>query len=157
VQIIDFGRDADTGLLFIAMELLSGRDLACVIADERPMPIARAVKIISQVLAALEEAHAGGVIHRDLKPANVMLVPRRGGEGDVVKVCDFGIAKAGTVDGLQESSQLTMRGLVWGTPEYMSPEQARGEDVDARADIYAAGIVLYHMLAGEIPFSASSP
>ena len=92
IQIIDSGEDAD-GTLYIAMELLAGRDLAQVIRDDFPLPLPRVGRIMSQVLSALDEAHAQGVIHRDLKPSNIMLIERRG-EHDFVKVCDFGIAKA---------------------------------------------------------------
>src|SRR5262245_60188684 len=92
IQIIDSGEDAQ-GTLFIAMELLAGRDLAQVLRDEFPLPLPRVVRIMTQVLSALDEAHAHGVIHRDLKPGNIMLVEHRG-EPDFVKVCDFGIAKA---------------------------------------------------------------
>ncbi|HEV3032812.1 MAG TPA: serine/threonine-protein kinase, partial [Polyangia bacterium] len=123
IQIIDSGQDQD-GTLYIAMELLAGRDLAQVIRDDFPLPLPRVVRIMTQVMSALDEAHAHGVIHRDLKPSNIMLIERRG-EKDFVKVCDFGIAKATTTDGkdLEEDSQqmLTIQGLVCGTPEYMSP------------------------------------
>jgi serine/threonine protein kinase len=155
VRIIDFGRDTDTGVLFIAMELLSGRDLGQVIAQDGPMPLHRIVRIMSQVLAALEEAHAQGVVHRDLKPANIMLVDRRG-ELDLVKVCDFGIAKSNSLQ-TQSNSMLTVRGFVCGTPEYMAPEQARGETVDGRTDLYAAAVILYQLITGQVPFTASSP
>ncbi len=153
IQIIDFGRDGD--LLYIAMELLPGRDLAHVITQESPLPPSRIVRIMDQVLAALDEAHATTIIHRDLKPSNIMLVSRRG-ETDSVKVCDFGIAKCqGARD--QGASMLTMKGLVCGTPEYMSPEQARGEEVDGRSDLYSAAVILYQMVTGDLPFTASSP
>src|SRR5260370_24721778 len=106
------------------MELLAGRDLAQVIRDDFPLPLPRVVRIMSQVMAALDEAHAQGVIHRDLKPSNIMLIERRG-EPDFVKVCDFGIAKA-MGDGTEEDRQamLTIQGLVCGTPAYMSPPPA---------------------------------
>src|SRR3954468_22617727 len=156
VRIIDFGRDTDTGVLFIAMELLTGRDLGQVIAQDGPLPLHRIVRIMSQALAALEEAHAGGVIHRDLKPANIMLVDRRG-ELDLVKVCDFGIAKSNSLPNSQNNSMLTVRGFVCGTPEYMAPEQARGEDVDGRSDLYASAVILYQLVTGNVPFTASSP
>lgn len=153
IQIIDFGRDGD--LLFIAMEYLKGSDLCRTMETQWPFPLERTVHIFDQVLAALEEAHEHGIVHRDLKPANVMLVSRRG-DPDFVKVCDFGIAKA---DGTHSSwaEGLTMKGLICGTPEYMSPEQARGERLDGRSDLYAAGVVLYQMLTGEVPFKSSSP
>src|SRR6185369_8112195 len=123
--------------LFIAMELLTGRDLGQVIAQDGPMPLHRIVRIMSQVLAALEEAHAQGIVHRDLKPGNIMLVPRRD-DPEFVKVCDFGIAK---IKSARARPNLTMAGLVFGTPEYMSPEQACGEDVDARTDLYAVAAI----------------
>jgi serine/threonine protein kinase len=156
IQIIDSGEDRD-GTLYIAMELLTGRDLAQAIRDDFPLPLPRVVRIMSQVLSALEEAHARGVIHRDLKPSNVMLVDRRG-EKDFVKVCDFGIAKATLDDGKDDQgSMLTIQGLVCGTPEYMAPEQARGEPLDGRADLYAVGVILYQLVTGDIPFRADSP
>jgi serine/threonine protein kinase len=151
IQIIDFGRDRD--LLYIAMELLPGVDLGQLILREGPLPLGRIARIMDQVCAALDEAHAQGIVHRDLKPGNIMLVSRRG-DPDFVKVCDFGIAKAQTS---REGAGLTMKGLVCGTPEYMSPEQARGEEVDGRSDLYAVGVILYQLVTGELPFTASSP
>jgi serine/threonine protein kinase len=157
IQIIDSGQDQD-GTLYIAMELLAGRDLAQVIRDDFPLPLPRVVRIMCQVMAALDEAHAQGVIHRDLKPSNIMLIERRG-EQDFVKVCDFGIAKATSSDGKDDDRQamLTIQGLVCGTPEYMSPEQARAEPLDGRADLYSAAIILYQLVTGDIPFKADSP
>jgi tRNA A-37 threonylcarbamoyl transferase component Bud32 len=155
IQIIDSGQDRD-GTLYIAMELLTGRDLAQVIRDDFPLPLPRVVRILSQVLSALEEAHAQGVIHRDLKPSNIMLVQRRD-EKDFVKVCDFGIAKATLGDADDRAAMLTIQGLVCGTPEYMAPEQARAEPLDGRADLYAAAVILYQMVTGDIPFRADSP
>jgi eukaryotic-like serine/threonine-protein kinase len=153
IQIIDFGRQGE--LLFIAMEFLAGCDLSQLIEKEWPLAIERTVHIFDQVLAALEEAHEHGIVHRDLKPANVMLVTRRG-DPDFVKVCDFGIAKS---DGAQSSwaEGLTMKGFICGTPEYMSPEQARGDKLDGRSDLYAAGVVLYQLLTREVPFKSTSP
>jgi eukaryotic-like serine/threonine-protein kinase len=157
IQIIDSGQDAD-GTLYIAMELLAGRDLAQIIRDEFPLPLPRVVRVMTQVMAALDEAHAQGVIHRDLKPSNIMLIERRG-ERDFVKVCDFGIAKATSNDDKDDDRQqmLTIQGLVCGTPEYMSPEQARAEPLDGRADLYSAAIILYQLVTGDIPFKADSP
>ncbi|HVV15966.1 MAG TPA: serine/threonine-protein kinase [Polyangia bacterium] len=156
IQIIDSGQDRD-GTLYIAMELLAGRDLAQVIRDDFPLPLPRVVRILSQVLSALEEAHARGVIHRDLKPSNIMLTSRRE-ERDFVKVCDFGIAKATLDDGKDDrAAMLTIQGLVCGTPEYMSPEQARAETIDGRADLYSVAVILYQMVTGDIPFRADSP
>jgi serine/threonine protein kinase len=156
IQIIDSGQDAD-GTLYIAMELLQGRDLAQVIRDEFPLALTRVVRILSQVLSALEEAHAQGVIHRDLKPSNIMLITRRD-ERDFVKVCDFGIAKATLDDGNDDrTAMLTIQGLVCGTPEYMAPEQARGDELDARCDVYAMGVMLYELLTGSVPFTGNTP
>ena len=155
IQIIDSGQDRD-GTLYIAMELLTGRDLAQVIRDDFPLPLPRVVRILSQVLSALEEAHAQRVIHRDLKPSNIMLIQRRD-EKDFVKVCDFGIAKATLSEGDDRAAMLTIQGLVCGTPEYMAPEQARAEPLDGRADLYAAAVILYQMVTGDIPFRADSP
>ncbi len=154
IQIIDSGQDSD-GTLYIAMELLTGRDLAQVIRDDFPLSLSRVVRILSQVMAALDEAHAHGVIHRDLKPSNIMLIERRG-ERDFVKVCDFGIAKAATVED-DRAQMLTIQGLVCGTPEYMSPEQARAEAIDGRADLYSAAVIFYQLLTGDIPFRAETP
>jgi serine/threonine-protein kinase len=155
IQIIDSGEDED-GTLYIAMELLTGRDLAQVIRDDFPLPLLRVGRIMTQVLNALDEAHAQGVIHRDLKPSNIMLIERRG-ERDFVKVCDFGIAKATLGDGAEDrSAMLTVQGLVCGTPEYMSPEQARAEALDGRSDLYAAAVILYQLVTGDIPFRAES-
>ena len=155
IQIIDSGQDRD-GTLYIAMELLTGRDLAQVIRDDFPLPLPRVVRILSQVLSALEEAHAQRVIHRDLKPSNIMLIQRRD-EKDFVKVCDFGIAKATLSEADDRAAMLTIQGLVCGTPEYMAPEQARAEPLDGRADLYAAAVILYQMVTGDIPFRADSP
>jgi serine/threonine-protein kinase len=152
LQIIDFGDDA--GLLFIAMELLSGRDLYRAIKQDFPFSLERIGHIGGQILGALDEAHAKGVVHRDLKPENVMLLDVRG-ESDFVKVCDFGIAKiASERDG--EGSAITMAGMVCGTPEYMSPEQARGDVLDGRSDLYAMAVILYQMVTGDVPFRAES-
>ncbi len=155
IQIIDSGEDPD-GTLYIAMELLTGRDLAQVIRDDFPLPLRRVARIMTQVLNALDEAHAQGVIHRDLKPSNVMLIERRG-EADFVKVCDFGIAKATLSEEEDDrSAMLTVQGLVCGTPEYMSPEQARAELLDGRSDLYSAAVILYQLVTGDIPFDADS-
>jgi serine/threonine-protein kinase len=155
IQIIDSGEDAD-GTLYIAMELLTGRDLAQVIRDDFPLPLLRIGRVMTQVLNALDEAHAQGVIHRDLKPSNIMLIERRG-QKDFVKVCDFGIAKATLGDGEEDrAAMLTIQGLVCGTPEYMSPEQARAEALDGRSDLYSAAVILYQMVAGDIPFRAET-
>ena len=147
ITVTDFGRTAE-GSLFLVMEFLAGESLSEAIAAG-PMAPERALGIMRQILRALEHAHGAGVVHRDLKPENIMLVEREG-QRDVVKILDFGIAKVTQPQSGGEA--LTQAGVIFGTPEYLSPEQALGEAVDARADIYAAGIILYEMLAGRRPF-----
>jgi serine/threonine protein kinase len=154
ISVIDFGQMED-GTLYLAMEYLAGRNLHRLIAEEFPIAPARIVKIISQVLAALTEAHALGILHRDLKPENVM-VDSRHDETDFVKVLDFGIAKI-YEPGDPAAPRLTQQGMAPGTPGYMSPEQTRGEQLDARSDLYAVGVILYEFLAGRLPFEADTP
>jgi serine/threonine protein kinase len=153
IAVLDFG-EAEDGTLFMAMEHLGGRDLARLVAEESPLGEARIVRIVAQVLSALAEAHAQGVIHRDVKPENVMVESRRDAP-DFVKVLDFGIAKI-TALGAGEP-KLTEVGLVCGTPEYMSPEQAHGAELDARSDLYSVGVILYQLATGELPFSSETP
>ncbi|HXT98845.1 MAG TPA: protein kinase [Polyangia bacterium] len=149
ITVTDFGRTVE-GSLFLAMEFLAGTSLSAAISAG-PMTIDRALNIERQILRGLDHAHAAGVVHRDLKPENIMLV-ERDGQRDVVKILDFGIAK---VTEPQSGGQaLTQAGVIFGTPEYLSPEQALGEAVDARADVYAAGVILYEMLAGRRPFAS---
>lgn len=150
IHINDFGETAQ-GVLFIAMELLAGRSLTEIIRDESPMSVKRAVRIVLQLCLALDHAHAQGIVHRDLKPDNVMIAVK-GETDDIVKVLDFGIAKITQGDGSAEA--LTEAGLVFGTPEYLAPEQAAGQEVDHRADLYAMGVIFYEMLAGARPFVA---
>ncbi len=155
IGILDFGQSED-GMLYIAMEFIAGPDLAELIYEQFPLEPPRIISMLKQVCAALDEAHANGVVHRDLKPENIMVTERRH-QKDFVKVLDFGIAK------LQENTPggagtfQTMAGVVCGTPEYMSPEQARGEKLDGRSDLYSIGVVLYQMLTGTVPFEGDSP
>ena len=152
VAVIDFGK-TDDGQLYLVMEFLRGRDLAHILHTESPMPFRRTVNLLRQVLAALAQAHDMGIIHRDLKPENVILEPGRGGV-DFVKVVDFGLAKILEQDG---GANLTRPGIVCGTPDYMAPEQGRGDAIDARTDLYAVGIILYACLTGRLPFEADAP
>ncbi len=153
IAILDFGT-AEDGALYIAMEFVAGKDLHQILSKEWPLPEARVVRIVSQVLSALSDAHGAGVIHRDLKPENIMVEQRRG-EPDFVKVLDFGIAKIQDSTG-DEGPALTRAGFVCGTPEYMSPEQARGAQLDHRSDLYAVGVILYQLSCGLLPFESDS-
>ncbi|HEU4533975.1 MAG TPA: serine/threonine-protein kinase, partial [Polyangiaceae bacterium] len=156
----DFGK-LESGSFFLVLEYVEGRGLRDEMARGR-FSVERAVHVARQILRALQRAHAIGIVHRDLKPENVMLV-ERDGDPDFVKVLDFGIAKVPVGD-LAPSSRspeesgagpaLTQLGMVYGTPEYMAPEQALGQDVDHRADLYALGVILFEMLAGRRPFDA---
>lgn len=153
ISVLDFGQ-ADDGAMYIAMEYVQGKDLHHILSREWPLPEARVIRVMSQVLSALADAHSAGVIHRDLKPENIMVEQRRG-EADFVKVLDFGIAKI--VDGTNDDGPaLTRAGFVCGTPEYMSPEQARGAQLDHRSDLYAVGVILYQLTSGLLPFDSDS-
>jgi serine/threonine protein kinase len=152
IDVSDFGT-TELGGIFFAMELLKGEDLADLLQRETCVPLPRAVHILGQMCRALHAAHQKGIIHRDLKPENIFLV-QRDDRRDVVKVLDFGIAKMTTVDA--EGRRLTQSGVIFGTPEYMAPEQARGQTLDHRVDIYAAGVMLYEMLCGQVPFTGES-
>ena len=154
IQIIDFGQTRD-GLLYMAMEYIAGKDLGDILYREFPLEPSRIIHILEQVTSALDEAHAMGIIHRDLKPENIMLEDRRL-EKDFVKVLDFGIAKITDRETTEADSFQTMTGVVCGTPEYMSPEQARGEKLDARSDLYALGVLLYQLLTNELPFGGDT-
>jgi serine/threonine-protein kinase len=146
----DFGQ-LPNGSFYLVLEFIEGTSLSQQIAERGAMPEQRALLIARQIAEALAAAHAAGVVHRDLKPDNVMLVARDG-MLDFVKVLDFGIAKVQFDTAVSEQQALTRMNTVMGTPEYMSPEQARGEPVDHRADIYAVGAILYEMLLGTSPF-----
>jgi serine/threonine-protein kinase len=150
VRVFDFG-STDTGLLFLAMELLEGEPLTDCLSREGPLPLTQALTIIQQVLRSIGEAHARGIVHRDLKPDNIYLARVPGEPAPIVKVLDFGIAKA--VIGERKIDQFeTLDGTVFGTPRYMSPEQAGGRALDPRSDLYSVGIMLYELIAGHPPF-----
>jgi serine/threonine-protein kinase len=151
ISVLDFGQ-AEDGALFIAMEYVAGQDLHNILSREWPLGEARVVRIVTQVLSALSDAHGAGVIHRDLKPENIMVERRK--DGDFIKVLDFGIAKI--TDSTDDGPALTRAGFVCGTPEYMSPEQARGAQLDHRSDLYAVGVILYQLMTGLLPFESDS-
>jgi serine/threonine-protein kinase len=141
----------DDGTAFIVMEMVRGETLRRLLSEQGPLDTWLAVTIARQIADALAEAHSAGLVHRDIKPANVLLVDDGWG-GVRVKVTDFGIAKASAGIG----ADLTRTGTVLGTPKYLSPEQIRGEEPDARADLYSLGVVLFEMLTGEPPYSGST-
>lgn len=153
VSVVDYGTTPDE-MTYLAMEFVEGKSLEAVITEEYPLARSRIVDLCLQILAALTEAHGLGILHRDLKPENI-LVQTVKTHGELVKVLDFGIAKL-MDDWEQQRPGLTGHGQVCGTPEYMSPEQARGHRLDARSDLYAVGIILYQMLAGRVPFDSQS-
>ena len=150
VAVYDTGEaNAEFGPLpYIVMEYVEGRTLRDIVKTEGPMSQKRAMEVMADVCAALDFSHRHGIVHRDVKPANVMIT-----KNGAVKVMDFGIARA-MHDG---QSAMTQTAAVIGTAQYLSPEQARGESVDARSDVYAAGCVLYELITGEPPFTGDSP
>ena len=146
-RVIDFGQEPD-GLLYFAMEFLDGTELRSVLEKERVLPAERIAEIMMQVCAGLTQAHARGIVHRDIKPENLVLLRGHNDDGqpvEIVKVCDFGIAQHRAI--AQDE-----QGTTAGTPEYMSPEQCRGDELDARSDVYACGVVLYELATGQLPF-----
>ncbi|MBT2418663.1 protein kinase [Streptomyces sp. ISL-22] len=154
VSVFDTGEDEVDGMTtpYIVMEYVEGRPLSSVFDEDvrqfGAMPADKALKITADVLAALEISHEMGLVHRDIKPGNVMMTKR-----GVVKVMDFGIARA-----MQSGvTSMTQTGMVVGTPQYLSPEQALGRGVDARSDLYSVGIMLFQLVTGRLPFEADSP
>jgi serine/threonine protein kinase len=146
----------EDGACYFVMEHLVGQNLAQIVRAEGAMKPKRAMRIMIQVCSALEEAHQAGIVHRDLKPENVF-VTTQGGIRDFPKVLDFGLAKVTERQMRPGSMVLTQQGMVFGTPEFMSPEQAHGKTLDARSDIYSLGIILYELLTGKLPFDAKQP
>jgi serine/threonine-protein kinase len=152
VDVTDFGQLDDGGVYFV-MEYLEGQGLSDLIR-EAAVPLERAVPIIKQIAHALAAAHKMGIVHRDLKPEHVFLVDRDEDGKDFVKILDFGIAKASDRD--SEGERLTKTGMIFGTPEYMSPEQAAGKELDHRVDVYALGCIMFEMFSGTVPFDGDS-
>ncbi len=144
VTIHDVGEDAGSGLVYIAMEFVRGRDLKQILLSGHRFRPAEAARIVADVAQALDYAHSMGVVHRDVKPANILLT-----EGGRIRIMDFGVARL-------ESSNLTTEGQFIGTPNYMSPEQVTGHPVDGRSDLFSLGVVLYELLVGQRPFPGDS-
>ncbi|MCC6217506.1 MAG: serine/threonine protein kinase [Polyangiaceae bacterium] len=156
VKVFMYGELEEDGSLYIVMELLEGRNLNQTVRREGPMPAERAIPVLVQVCGALQEAHEMGIVHRDLKPENVFLC-NQGALADFPKVLDFGLAKVTEQQMRPGSVILTQEGMVFGTPEFMSPEQAQGKTLDATSDIYSLAVILYEVLTGKLPFAAKSP
>jgi serine/threonine protein kinase len=146
----------DDGSVYFVMDYLEGRNLAAEVRENGPMPPERAVRLMVQVCGALEEAHRAGIVHRDLKPENIFLT-LQGGTTDFPKVLDFGLAKMSEKQMGNGSMMFTQQGMVFGTPEFMSPEQAQGEPLDHRSDIYSLALILYELITGKLPFDAKTP
>ncbi|MCC6644017.1 MAG: serine/threonine protein kinase [Polyangiaceae bacterium] len=155
VRVFDDGMLED-GSLYIVMEHLEGKNLNQTIRQKGPMPAERALPMMVQVCGALEEAHRAGIVHRDLKPENIFLC-NQGGIVDFPKVLDFGLAKVTDKEMRPGAVALTQEGMIFGTPEFMSPEQAQGKLLDARSDLYSLAMILYEALTGKLPFDAARP
>ncbi|HYP75541.1 MAG TPA: serine/threonine-protein kinase [Polyangiaceae bacterium] len=156
LDVFDFGQ-LENGRFFLAMEFLEGNDLADELSRRRVLDAASGIRISMQMCRALAAAHANGVVHRDMKPENVFL--QRTGDGEeIVKIVDFGIAQLRSKDAeiVQTKRRLTRTGMIFGTPEYMAPEQAGGKHADPRSDIYSVGIIMYEMFTGAVPFTGDT-
>ncbi len=149
IEIADFGRAPD-GAPYFVMEYLDGVDIQHALKQSAQFDVQRCLDILVQCCEALAAAHDAGIVHRDLKPENIFLIEKNG-RSDFVKILDFGIAKVA-----RESGRLTRTGMIFGTPQYMSPEQAAGTSIDERTDIYSLGIIMYEMLCGRVPFEADT-
>ena len=148
--------ELEDGSLYIVMEYLEGKNLNQTVRAEGPMALERGLPILIQACNALEEAHRAGIIHRDLKPENIFL-SQQGGMKDYAKVLDFGLAKVTEREMRPGSIILTQEGMVFGTPEFMSPEQAQGKTLTPASDIYSLAVILYEVLTGKLPFEAKNP
>jgi eukaryotic-like serine/threonine-protein kinase len=148
--------ELEDGALYIVMEFLEGKNLNQTVRSEGPFALERALRVLIPASGALHEAHSAGIIHRDLKPENIFLVQTEALR-DFPKVLDFGLAKVGERQLRPGSIILTQEGMVFGTPEFMSPEQAQGKALTPASDIYSLATILYEMLTGKLPFDARSP
>jgi eukaryotic-like serine/threonine-protein kinase len=155
VRVLLYG-ELEDGSLYIAMEYLEGKNLNQAVRADGPLSVDRALPILIQVCGALEEAHRAGMVHRDLKPENIFLC-NQGGLTDFPKVLDFGLAKVTEREMRPGSIILTQEGMVFGTPEFMSPEQAQGQVLTPASDIYSLAVILYEALTGKLPFDARTP
>lgn len=156
VKVFMYGELPEDGSLYIVMEFLEGKNLNQTVRRGGPLPPERAIPIMVPICYALHEAHEMGIVHRDLKPENIFLC-NQGGIDDFPKVLDFGLAKVTEQQMRPGSIILTQEGMVFGTPEFMSPEQAQGKTLDARSDIYSLAVILYEVLTGKLPFEAKTP
>jgi serine/threonine protein kinase len=159
VAILDFGEDGPDRLLYIAMELVEGEDVQAIIDRTGALPLRRTLDVMVQALGAVAAAHDQGVIHRDLKPSNLIVARRTDDDGralDFVKVCDFGLAKFVSSSRESMDGSAASAARVVGTPAYMSPEQAVGDALDVRTDLYSCGVILFEMLTGQLPFDADT-
>jgi len=154
VKVFMFG-ELEDGSLYIIMEYLDGKNLNQTVRSEGPFPMERALPVLIAVSGALDEAHKAGIIHRDLKPENIFLC-QSAGMRDYPKVLDFGLAKVGERQMRPGSVILTQEGMVFGTPEFMSPEQAQGKVLTPASDTYSLAVILYEVLTGKLPFDAKS-
>jgi serine/threonine-protein kinase len=167
VKVFLYG-ELDDGSLYIVMEYLDGKNLNQTVRGEGPMPVERALPILIQSAGALDEAHGKGIVHRDMKPENIFLsripvgsssiapVWIHEGRAEIAKVLDFGLAKVTEREMRPGSLILTQEGMVFGTPEFMSPEQAQGKPLDPKSDVYSLAVILYEVLTGKLPFEAKN-
>ena len=156
LDVFDFGQ-LENGCFFLAMEFLEGNDLADELSRRHTISPASGIRISMQLCRALAAAHANGVVHRDMKPENVFLQRTVDGE-EIIKIVDFGIAQLRSKDAavVETKRRLTRTGMIFGTPEYMAPEQASGKHADPRSDIYSVGIIMYEMFTGAVPFTGDT-